>query len=203
MCYDKHMYKDGIRGELNLKKKLIQLLGVLCICGVFSVANLVVNDKQYTQAKELLDSMGIKSDSISKKNAITLWKDISDNSFDETITKDILKQQAEEIGLVDLVNSPSTLVDSIKSGNFDKLLSVKKIPREEVGKIKPHSSYTQIIEELGATQIQKTDGSYTLTYKLDDGNILQMDYKDAADLCPYDGETLLNSFTSLDTDSPK
>lgn len=186
-----------------MKKKLFLLLGILCIIGAFTIASLLINDHQYTQAKELLNSMGIKTSSLSKKNAITLWKDVSENSFEESITKEILQQQAKKIGVEDLANSPSSLFESIKSGNFTKLLSVRKIPTEEVRKIKPHSTYLQIMDELGATQIQKEDGSYTLTYKLDNDKVLKMDYKDANDICPYDGETLLNNFTSIEENEPK
>ena len=186
-----------------MKKKLFLLLGILCIVGAFTGASLLINHNQYTQAKELLKSMGINSDSMSKKDAITLWKDISEETFDESITKDILQQQAEKIGVADLANSPSTLVESIKSGNFSKLITVRKIPKEEVRKIRPHLTYTQIIEELGATQIQKTDGNYTLTYRLDSDTVLKLDYKNANDICPYDGESLLLNFTCIDADEPK
>jgi len=186
-----------------MKKKLFLLLGFLCIIGIFSGASLLISHNQYAQAKELLKSMGINSDSLSKNEAITLWKDISEKSFDESITKDILQQQAEKIGVADLANSPSTLVESIKNGDFSKLITVRKIPKEEVRKIRPHSTYTQIIEELGATQIQKTDGSYTLTYRLDSDTVLNLDYKNANDVCPYDGDSLLLHFTCVDTEEPQ
>ena len=54
-----------------MKKKLFLLLGILCIVGAFTGASLLINHNQYTQAKELLKSMGINPDSMSKKDAIT------------------------------------------------------------------------------------------------------------------------------------
>ena len=80
-----------------MKKNLFLLLGIFCfLIGIIATFQLV-NNYQYKQAKELLKSMVIKSEELSKKEAIRFWKDVSDLSFESSVTKDILQKQATKI----------------------------------------------------------------------------------------------------------
>ena len=142
------------------KKNLIVLCaGVVLLLGTGSW--ITFKQIQYSHAEKYMKSIGINPDSFSKEDVVSFWDEISSKNELSDSTKEILKKESGTIigNLTD--SSKKTISELIESGAFDTLLSAKKIPPGEAGKIIPHLSDDQVNELID--QLNKDNNELTFS----------------------------------------
>lgn len=146
-----------------MKKKNIIFLcaGVVLLLGTGSW--FTIKQLQYSHAEKYMKSIGINPDSFSKEDIVSFYDEISSKNELSDSTKEILKKESSSIldNLAD--NSKKTITELVESGAFDTLLSAKKIPPKEAGKIIPHLSDDQANKLLDQLNEVSADQSITGT----------------------------------------
>lgn len=142
------------------KKNMIFLCaGVVLLLGTGSW--ITYKQIQYSHAEKYMKSIGINPDSFSKEDVVSFWNQISSKDELSDSTKEILKQESGTIigNLTD--SSKKTISELLESGAFDTLLSAKKIPPGEAGKIIPHLSGDQVTDLID--QLNKDNNELTFS----------------------------------------
>lgn len=187
------------KGAFFMEKKLVVSIMAIAILTTVSLSVYAAVDiYEYNQADSFLGEIGIEASSLSRSVAKKVYKDIKSDAFEHETTKDVLYQEANELGIEDIPQNAKAIYDSIVE--YNGLVYTGKITSAQIMAIKAGTSYKDIIKVLGNTK-DIGSGRHVLQYAVDGDKIFYLSFGDENDICNQSGDELITTLVDAKQDS--
>jgi hypothetical protein len=187
------------KGTFFMRKKLMVSVFAITILAILPMSVYAAVDiYEYNQADSFLGNIGIEASSLSRSDAKKVYKDIKSDAFEYETTKDVLYNEANEMGIMDISQNAEEIYDSIVE--YYGMVYTAKITSAQIRAIKAGTSYKNIIKLLGITK-DIGSGVHVLQYAVDGDKILYLSFGDENDICSQSGDELIKTLEDAKQDS--